>query len=211
MHLLQIMYQESLDSGILDWMSRSYQKPDKMISRSWSWLILGLCPLTPDPSDRQIWGFVDFTRRSLGSGANWVGEQNQRNPQYAKIRRQWISVESEVWSHFQLFHSQIKVRMDQTNVIKSPDGHQSYVFACIPWSTELILICWYPWFLFLADNHKGCQLEMWIEILMWDPRRGFMEKLLTKTFSGGLCCTLSYLGTTSWLACNQCDATFMYI
>ena len=165
-----------------------------------------LANFRPLPSDTWCLGPSDlgicrFHLRSLGSGANWVGEQNQRNPQSAKIRPQWISAKSEVWSHFQLFHSQIKVRMDQTIVIKSPNGHQSYVYTCIPWSTELILNCWYPWFLFLADNHKGCQLE-WIEILMWDPRRGFMEKLLTRTFSGRLCCTLSYPWTTSWLATN---------
>ena len=155
-------------------MSSSHQKPDKMISRSRSWLILGLCPLTPDASDRQIWGFVDFTWWSLRSGANWVGEQNQRNPQSAKIRPQWISVESEVSSHFQLFHSQIKVRMDQTIVIKSPSGHRSYwpKTGCIPWSTMVDS----KWLisLFLIINHNGC----WWKLLC----AGFCGKVADQDF-----------------------------
>ena len=101
-------------------MSNCEQEADKIISRRG--LILG----SSDTSDRQIWGFVDFTWRSLGSGANWVGEQDQRNPQYAKIRRKSISAASQKLLSFPTFPLPDQVRLDQTIVIKSHNGHRSY-------------------------------------------------------------------------------------
>ena len=162
-----------------------------------------LCPLTPDTSDRKIWGFVDFTWRSLGSGANWVGEQDQRNPQYAKIRRKSISAASQKLLSFPTFPLPDQVRLEQTVVIKSPNGHQSYWPKTGCASTKLIL----NWFLFLAG--KPQRMSVWnvddnSYVRLQD---GLMEKLLTRTFSGGV--LLHSLLLSKKLTCNQCGATFV--